>query len=133
MTLVNVGKVTGFAANGPPVDISNKFASTATPRMLTRFADIGGGTPQLSSVSSICTHVGCPILTGSPQWNTTTQPIYNAATKVITCPCHGSQFNVQTGALVHGPAQFPLATFAVQIQGSDVYVDSDPHAAAAGT
>jgi Rieske Fe-S protein len=131
MPLVNVGKVTTFVVNGPPVDISAKFAASAPFRMLTRFADAAGGTPQLSSVSSTCTHMGCPILTGSPQWNTAPQPIYNPATKVVTCPCHGSQFNVQTGALIYGlkPNQSSLATFAVQIQGSDVYVDSDPQAA----
>lgn len=115
MALVNVGKVTAFVASGPPVDISDKFTASAPKRMLTRFVDAPGGGPQLSSVSSICTHRGCPILTGNPQWNTTNQPIYDPTTRVITCPCHGSQFNVQTGALVHGPAQFPIATFAVQI------------------
>jgi len=130
MTLVLVGKVADFVVGGPPIDVTNKFPANTANRMLTRFAD-ASGSPQLSAVSSICTHRGCPILTGSPQWNTTNQPIYNAATKVITCPCHGSQFNVQTGALVKGPAQFPLATFAVQVQGSDVYVASDPTAARA--
>jgi Rieske Fe-S protein len=130
MTLVLVGKVADFVVGGPPVDVTNKFPVNTANRMLTRFAD-ASGSPQLSAVSSICTHRGCPILTGSPQWNTTAQPIYNAATKVITCPCHGSQFNVQTGALVGGPAQFPLATFAVQVQGTDVYVASDPTAARA--
>jgi Rieske Fe-S protein len=125
MALVLVGPINSFVAAGPPVDISSKFPGAAN-RMLTRFADASNGSPQLSAVSSICTHRGCPILTGSPQWSTTPQPIYDPATKVITCPCHGSMFNVQTGAVVHPPAQFPLATFAVQIQGTDVYVDSDP-------
>jgi Rieske Fe-S protein len=125
MALVLAGPINSFVAAGPPVDISSKFPGAAN-RMLTRFADASNGSPQLSAVSSICTHRGCPILTGSPQWNTTPQPIYDPATKVITCPCHGSMFNVQTGAVVHPPAQFPLTTFAVQIQGTDVYVDSDP-------
>src|SRR5262249_31544914 len=126
MTLVNVGKVSSFAVNGPPVDISDKFAATDPKRMLTRFPDNAGASPQLSAVSSICTHQGCPILTGSVQWNTTNKPIYDPTTRVITCPCHGSRFNVQTGALVGGPAMFPLPTFNVQVQGPDVYVDSDP-------
>jgi Rieske Fe-S protein len=126
MGLVNVGTVVSFLANGPPVDISDKFPTNVPKRMLTRFADAPGVAPQLAAVSSICTHQGCPILTGSPRWNTTDQPIYNPTTKVITCPCHGSRFNVQTGALVGGPAQFPLPTFDVKVQGLDVYVDSDP-------
>lgn len=128
MAFVNVGKVANFVVNGPPVDISDKFAPNAPKRMVTRFADAPGGTPQLSAVSSICIHLGCPILTGSPEWATAGKPIYHPTTKVITCPCHGSQFNVQTGAVVRGPAQFPLPTFVVQIQAMDVYVDSDPAA-----
>lgn len=129
MALLNVGKVATFVVNGPPVDISDKFTVNAPKRMLTRFADAAGGVPQLAAVSSICTHRGCPILTGSPEWGTTDQPMYNPTTRVITCPCHGSQFNVQTGALVGGPAQFPLPIFVVQVQGLDVWVDSDPAAA----
>ena len=113
----------------PPVDISDKFGPNAPKRMVTRFADAPGGAPQLSAVSSICTHLGCPILTGSPEWATAGKPIYDPTTKVITCPCHGSQFNIQTGAVVGGPAQFLLPTFVVQIQALDVYVDSDPAAA----
>ena len=132
MALVDVGKVSDFVVNGPPVDISAKFDANAAPRMLTRFADEAGGAPQLSAVSSICTHRGCPILTGSPEWATAPQPLYDPMTKVITCPCHGSKFNVQTGALVGPPAQFPLATFGVQIQGSDVYVNSVSAAPPAG-
>lgn|SRR5208337_2778468 len=130
MALVLVGPVNSFVVGGPPVDISGKFPGAAN-RMLTRFAD-ASGSPQLSAVSSICTHRQCPILTGSAQWNTTPHPIYDSATRVITCPCHLSQFNVQTGAVVHGPAQFALPTFAVQIKGADVYVDSDSEAANAG-
>jgi nitrite reductase/ring-hydroxylating ferredoxin subunit len=124
MALVLVGPVSSFAVAGPPVDISDKFPSAAK-RMLTRFAD-ANGSPQLSAVSSICTHRQCPILTGSAEWNTTPQPIYDPATKVITCPCDLSMFNVQTGAVVHEPAKFPLTRFPVQIRGTDVYVDSDP-------
>lgn len=130
MAFVNVGKVANFVVNGPPVDISDKFAPDAPKRMVTRFADAPGGVPQLSAVSSICIHLGCPILTGSPEWATAGKPIYEPTTKVISCPCHGSQFNVQTGAIVRGPAQFPLPTFVVQIQAMDVYVASDPAAAA---
>jgi len=129
MTVVNVGKVANFVVNGSPVDISDKFGPNAPKRMVTRFADAPGGAPQLSAVSSICTHLGCPILTGSPEWATAGKPIYDPTTKVITCPCHGSQFNIQTGAVVGGPAQFLLPTFVVQIQAMDVYVDSDPAAA----
>ncbi len=132
MTLVLVGDVTSFVIGDPPVDVSGKFATAAAKRMLTRFADAGDGSPQFSAVASICTHRGCPILKGDPNWGTTNKPIYDSASRVITCPCHMSQFNVATGAVVKGPAQFPLATFAVQVQATGVYVDSDPMPAAGG-
>ena len=35
----------------------------------------------------------------------------------MTCPLHGSQFNVCTGALLRGPAQVPLKTYSVIVEG----------------
>jgi len=35
----------------------------------------------------------------------------------VTCPLHGAQFNVWTGAVLRGPAQDPLKTYAVTIDG----------------
>jgi len=124
MALVLVGPVNSYVAGGPPVDISDKFAGGTPKPMLTRFADATDGSPQFSAVTWVCTHRGCDLLTGSAQWNTTPSPIYDSTTKVITCPCHGSMFNVQTGAVVGPPAHFPLTVYAVKIQGTDVYVDN---------
>lgn len=38
---------------------------------------------------------------------------YNAAQKVIACPCHGSRFNASTGAVEVGPATRGLTKLAV--------------------
>ena len=35
----------------------------------------------------------------------------------VTCPWHGSQFNVCTGAVLQGPAQDPLKTYRVTVDG----------------
>ena len=35
----------------------------------------------------------------------------------VTCPLHGSQFNVCTGAVLRGPAMDPLATYSVEVEG----------------
>jgi nitrite reductase/ring-hydroxylating ferredoxin subunit len=35
----------------------------------------------------------------------------------VTCPWHGSQFNVCTGAVLRGPAREALRTYAVTIDG----------------
>src|SRR5262252_6858441 len=35
----------------------------------------------------------------------------------VTCPLHGSQFNVCSGAVLRGPAMDPLMTYPVVVQG----------------
>lgn len=35
----------------------------------------------------------------------------------VTCPWHGSQFNVCTGAVLRGPAADPLKTYRVIVEG----------------
>ena len=35
----------------------------------------------------------------------------------VTCPLHGAQFNVWTGAVLRGPAKDPLTTFRVTVDG----------------
>lgn len=41
---------------------------------------------------------------------------------VITCPLHGSQFDVCTGARLRGPADAPIKTYRVDIDGGQVFV-----------
>jgi len=41
----------------------------------------------------------------------------------VTCPLHGAQFNVWTGAVLCGPAKDPLKTYAVTIDGDVGRVD----------
>jgi Rieske Fe-S protein len=52
---------------------------------------------QYSALSMQCTHMGCPI----------NPPVHG----IMTCPCHGSQFDL-AGHVRHGPAQFPLGQYA---------------------
>jgi Rieske Fe-S protein len=56
--------------------------------------------------SAICTHQGCPV---------------NAVTGgKILCPCHGSQFDAFTGAVVGGPAPRPLPAVPVSVVNGEV-------------
>jgi len=61
---------------------------------------------QFKAFSAICTHQGC--LVAQVQQGT------------IICPCHGSQFSVQDGSVVAGPATSPLPPVNVKVQGSNV-------------
>lgn len=40
----------------------------------------------------------------------------------IECPCHGSVFDVATGAVLNPPAPQPIETFAVRVEGDDLQV-----------
>jgi Rieske Fe-S protein len=57
--------------------------------------------------SATCTHQGCTV--GS---------VRNG---VIECPCHNSAFDADTGHVVHGPAEAPLAPVALTIDNGLVY------------
>jgi thiosulfate dehydrogenase (quinone) large subunit len=54
---------------------------------------------------AVCPHAGCTVG-------------YDAAQKVIACPCHGSQFNASTGAVEVGPATRGLTKLAVAEGGN---------------
>ena len=58
--------------------------------------------------SAVCTHQGC-IVDGVTQG-------------VIQCPCHGSQFNITTGAVVTGPATKPLPAKQVTVTDGKLVV-----------
>ena len=56
--------------------------------------------------SSICTHQGCPVS--------------DIANGTINCACHGSQFSVEDGSVVAGPAPSPLPPVEVTVDGKSV-------------
>jgi len=59
-----------------------------------------------------CTHRGGPLSEGALDGST------------VTCPWHGSQFDVCTGAVRRGPAREPLETYPVTVQGDVGRVDA---------
>ncbi|HUC35541.1 MAG TPA: Rieske (2Fe-2S) protein [Acidimicrobiales bacterium] len=64
-------------------------------------------TGDVHGFSAVCTHQGC--IVGTVQDGQ------------IICPCHGSRFNAQTGAVVNGPAQLPLPSVPVVVSSGGVY------------
>jgi nitrite reductase/ring-hydroxylating ferredoxin subunit len=61
-----------------------------------------------------CTHAGGPLSEGSLEGD------------VITCPWHGSCFNVISGQVVCGPAREPVKTYRVAVEGQIGRVESKP-------
>jgi Rieske Fe-S protein len=59
----------------------------------------------VAAFSARCTHMGCTVL---------------VAGTTLRCPCHGSQFDAMTGAVLGGPATVDLPAIAVHLDGDEV-------------
>jgi Rieske Fe-S protein len=57
--------------------------------------------------SAVCTHQGCTV--GS------------VGAGAIVCPCHGSRFDAETGAVIAGPASQPLPEIPIVVRDTNVY------------
>jgi nitrite reductase/ring-hydroxylating ferredoxin subunit len=44
--------------------------------------------------------------------------------EAVVCGCHGSMFSVRTGAVVQGPAERPLPTYAARVAGDEIQVQA---------
>ena len=66
----------------------------------------------LYAFEDTCTHTGCSRARGT------------LAGTTVTCGCHGSQFDVTSGAVVRGPASRPVRSWAVQLAGADLLIDA---------
>lgn len=60
--------------------------------------------------SSTCTHEGCPLS--------------GVNGDAIVCNCHGSQFSIKDGSVLHGPAEKPLPAATVTAEGKDLKVSA---------
>ena len=85
-----------------------------------RFTDPASGDPALvlqltrgsfAAYDAVCPHAGCTVG-------------YSSAAQLIVCPCHGSQFDPSTGAVVAGPAPHGLGRIPVaESADGELYVD----------
>ena len=106
----------------PPTEAGSGSGTAAGPAALASTSDVpvGGGkiltdkkivltqpkSGEFHGFSAVCTHAGCTV--GSVSDGT------------INCPCHGSRFNITTGAVVNGPAASPLPAVAIKVQGTSI-------------
>lgn len=67
----------------------------------------------LYAIENTCPHAGGPLAEG---------PLEG---EVVTCPWHGSRFNVKTGAVLGPPATRGVKSFPVRMTGNDVEVQID--------
>ena len=62
------------------------------------------------AIGNECTHKGCTLSDGQLEDNN------------VTCPCHGSTFDVKTGKVVSGPATKPEPSFPVKVEKDQILV-----------
>ena len=63
------------------------------------------------AIDDTCTHRGCSLGDGKLDGST------------VQCACHGSRFDVTTGAVVRGPAEDSVRSYPVQVTDGEVQVD----------
>jgi len=42
----------------------------------------------------------------------------------VTCPCHGSQFDVTSGVVLRGPAKRPVRSRLVKVEGENLLAEA---------
>lgn len=70
-------------------------------------ANAGGS---FHAFGDVCTHKQCQLSEGDLDGTT------------VTCPCHGSQFDVTTGNVLNGPATLPVGSYEVSEEGGELRI-----------
>jgi len=121
---VGVVGITGAATLAACGGGSGKTSSAGSAKDVIKVADIpvGGGkvfdaakvvvtqpkAGEFKAFSAICTHKGCTVA--------------GVANGTITCPCHGSTYDMATGQVTGGPAPAPLPSKTVTVSGGSITI-----------
>jgi Rieske Fe-S protein len=60
--------------------------------------------------TAVCSHQGCIVA--------------NVSDGTINCDCHGSQYSIEDGSVVQGPATFPLAEEPITVSGDEITLNA---------
>jgi nitrite reductase/ring-hydroxylating ferredoxin subunit len=71
-------------------------------------ANVGGA---FHAFGNTCTHLQCSLAQGELEGT------------VVTCPCHGSQFDVTSGVVLRGPAQEPVRSYPARVEDDALQVE----------
>lgn len=63
------------------------------------------------AIGNSCTHAGCKLSDGKLDGPN------------VKCPCHLSVFNVQTGAVVKGPATRPGPVYGIKLENDQILIN----------
>src|SRR5919202_6445341 len=70
-------------------------------------ANVGG---TFYAFGDTCTHMGCSLAEGDLDETT------------VTCPCHGSEFDVDSGEVLRGPARVPVGSYESRVVGENLEI-----------
>ena len=107
--------VADFPVKSDPLK-DNQFHIAAVPQGSTLLVDdvaVFNVEGTFCATQAKCTHRGGPLNEGKLDGST------------VTCPWHGSQLNVCTGAVLRGPATEPVKTYPVIVESEIGRVDKD--------
>lgn len=71
-------------------------------------ANVGG---RFYAFDDTCTHEACSLADGFLEGT------------VVTCPCHGAEFDVTDGHVVAPPAPAPVSCYPVRVEGDRIVVE----------
>ncbi len=70
-------------------------------------ANVGG---TFYAFDDTCTHMECSLVEGDLEETT------------VTCPCHGSEFDVTSGEVLAPPAREPVASYETRVEGKNLEI-----------
>jgi 3-phenylpropionate/trans-cinnamate dioxygenase ferredoxin subunit len=85
-----------------------RFVIADQPVLVVRAAD------QVFAIGNQCTHQGAGLDRGVVK--------IAGSVKTVTCPAHGSTFNLETGKVMRPPATKPLPVYDVKVEDGRVFV-----------